>query len=131
MKVAVPIWLGRVAPVFDVAGQLVLVELADGEEIDRRQETLGDLKPEQRAGKLSDLGVDTLICGALSEPLETLLKDSGVQVLGRVCGNLDEVLKAYCAGSLKEDRFAMPGCRGRDGQPVPNGGVRGGGLSAT
>lgn len=113
MKIAVPTWRDRVAPVFDVAGRLVLVEVADGEEVGRREETLVGLEPEQRAGRLVDLDVKTLICGAISQPLEVLLTDSGIQVLACRCGDVEEILQAFCTGALKDDRYAMPGCCGR------------------
>ena len=67
MKVAVPVWQGRVSPVFDVAGQLLLVELVEGVETSRREHRLPDAEPQQRAVQLSELQVETLICGAISQ----------------------------------------------------------------
>ena len=112
MKVAVPVWQGRVSPVFDVAGQLLLVEFVGGVEKSRRDHMLVDAEPQQRAVQLSELEVETLICGAVSQPLESLLTENGIKVYGRVCGNLDDVLAAFVAGTLGQPRFAMPGCCG-------------------
>jgi predicted Fe-Mo cluster-binding NifX family protein len=94
------------------------VEVADGEEVLRREETLAGLGPEQRAAKLVDLDVRTLICGAISQPLEGLLTDSGVRVHACRCGEVEEILQAFCAGTLKNDQYAMPGCCGRRRQRV-------------
>ena len=129
MKIAVPTWRNRVAPVFDVAGRLVLVEVADGEEVGRCEETLGSLGLERRAARLVELGVDTLICGAVSQPLEVLLAGSGIQVLARVCGDVEEILQAFRAGTLEEERYAMPGCCGRRRQRSRGRRVRRGGWS--
>lgn len=113
MRVAIPIWQGRVSPVFDVAGQLLLVDADNALEQSRREETLADEEPGRRAERLADLGVTTLVCGAISQPLLLLLEAKGIEVVSRVCGEVDEVLAAFLAGGLCADRFAMPGCCGR------------------
>jgi predicted Fe-Mo cluster-binding NifX family protein len=113
MKVAVPVWQGRVSPVFDVAGQLLLVELVEGVVVGRREYPLPDAEPERRAAQLSELQVETLICGAISQALEALLTENGIRVHGRVCGSVDDVLKAFVAGTLGDAQYAMPGCCGQ------------------
>lgn len=113
MKVAVPQWQGRVSPVFDVAGQLLVVELVDGREVARDEIPLRTTGLDERAEHLAGLGIHTLICGAVSRPLEALVAEQGIRVLARVCGDVDEILRAFCAGALEEDRFAMPGCCGK------------------
>jgi predicted Fe-Mo cluster-binding NifX family protein len=113
MRVAVPVWQGRVSPVFDVAGQLLLVELVKGAETCRSEHRLRDAEPEQRAAQLCELKVETLICGAISQALEALLTENGIRVHGRVCGNVDDVLRAFATGTLGQTRFVMPGCCGQ------------------
>jgi predicted Fe-Mo cluster-binding NifX family protein len=110
MKIAVPDWQGRVSPVFDVAEQLVLVDL-DPEEPDRwLTQRLGNAGPHDRARQLVELGVDVLVCGAISWPLEALLATRGVRVIPLVCGNVAEVVQAFRDGTIRDGRFAMPGC---------------------
>lgn len=121
MIVAIPVWQGRVSPVFDVAGQLLLLELNGAVETARRQEALPEEMPERRAARLQALGIETLICGAISRPLESLLVASRIEVIPRVCGDVDEIVGAYLADQLSDDRFAMPGCccrRQRQGRGV-------------
>jgi predicted Fe-Mo cluster-binding NifX family protein len=113
MIVAVPVWQERVSPVFDVAGQVLVVELSGAAELSRRTEALSDQEPDARVRRLQDLGVHTLICGAVSRPLEALLASRGIEVISRICGNVEEVLPAFQSGQLRSDRFAMPGCCGR------------------
>jgi predicted Fe-Mo cluster-binding NifX family protein len=110
MRIAIPIWQGRISPVFDVAGQLLLVELADGREVARQEHVLRDTTAEERASLLAELGVKTLICAGVSQPLETGLNDRGIRVIAAICGNVEEVLAAFVAKHLGEERFAMPGC---------------------
>jgi predicted Fe-Mo cluster-binding NifX family protein len=113
MKLAIPIWQGRISPVFDVAGQLLLVELADGREVARREQILGGTTVDERVGKLVELGVGTLVCAGVSQSLETGLAARGIRVVARICGDVEEVLAAFVAGRLREERFAMPGCCGQ------------------
>jgi hypothetical protein len=37
MRIAIPQWQGRVSPVFDVAGILLLIDIEDGREIGREE----------------------------------------------------------------------------------------------
>ena len=113
MIVAIPVWQGRVSPVFDVAGQLLVVELNGAVESARRHESLPDEAPERRTQRLRALGVETLICGAISRPLEALLTAGRIEVIPRVCGEAEEVLQAFLSARLQDDRFAMPGCCGQ------------------
>ena len=113
MRIAVPVWRDRVSPVFDVAGSLRLVDLEDGTPLRRSDANIQEDDPGVRVQKLSELGVDVLICGAISRPLETMLTAAGVKVIAQVCGGVEEVLEAYRSGRLGEPAFAKPGCCGR------------------
>lgn len=113
MKIAIPTWQGRVSPVFDVAEQTLLVSLNGQEESDRSLESLRGMALHKRAGRLAELGVNVLLCGAISWQLETLLTTGGIKVISLVCGDVEEVLRAFRDGTLKNEQFAMPGCCGR------------------
>ena len=113
MKLAIPVWQGRISPVFDVAGQLLLVELADGREVARQEQMVDETTADERARRLAELGVGTLICAGISQPLEAILAGCGIRVIARICGGVEEVLAAFVAGRLGEERFAMPGCCGQ------------------
>ena len=110
MKVAVPNWRGRVSPVLDVAEQVLLIDLDNrGNAGGRRTERLESAAPHDRARRLTELGVDVVVCGAISSPLETLLVAGGIRVFPLICGDVDEVVQAFRDGTLDDERFAMPG----------------------
>jgi len=115
MKVAIPYWQGRVSPVFDVAGNVLLVDIADGREQARQNVALEASPPQARAAWLTATGVNVLICGAISSPLELAVSTSGIEVIGQTCGEVECVLAAFIRGELDEDVFRMPGCCGRGG----------------
>jgi predicted Fe-Mo cluster-binding NifX family protein len=108
-KIAIPYHLGRVSPVFDVARNVLTVSLKDGQEQGRGEAALGTFDPFLRAQELKNLGVDVLVCGAISQAYETALSVKGIKVIGSVCGPLEEVLSAALNGTLEDARFLMPG----------------------
>jgi len=113
MKVAIPHWQGRVSPVFDVAGNVLVVEICDGVENSREDVTLDAEDPQLRAARLAQTGADLLICGAISWPLEMALSAAGIDVIPQTCGDVEQVLAAFAKGQLRQDAFLMPGCCGR------------------
>jgi predicted Fe-Mo cluster-binding NifX family protein len=113
MKTAFAVWNNRIAPVFDTARQIHVVEAESGQ-IDREmQEPLPDELPVQKALRLAELGVGTLVCGAISKPLHEIVAAYGIQLIPFVAGDLREVIQAWLSGNLERDTFAMPGCCGR------------------
>lgn len=129
MKIAVPDWEGRVSPVFDVAKQVLLVDLGGEDNGGRYTESLGSLGPHDRARRLAELGVNVLVCGAISWPLEALLAACGIRVIPLVCGEVDEVVRAFRDGTLENERFVMPGCCRKRRQARRRRRYRGGGLT--
>ena len=113
MKVAVPTLAGRVSPVFDVARSLTVVDVEGDMEVGRGAAILEETEPAPRARRVAQLGVNVLICGAVSMPLEAMLVSAGVQVILHVCGPVEEVLQAFVSGRLTDQTFVMPGRWGR------------------
>ena len=109
MKIAIPLWNDCVSNVFDFAHRLLLVEIENGKEISRSEVELKAESLPQRAGSLKNLGVDVLICGAISRALACMVAASGTEVLAFVTGRVDDVLEAYLTGQLVKPEFTMPG----------------------
>jgi predicted Fe-Mo cluster-binding NifX family protein len=113
MKVAIPVWKGRISPVLDVASKVLLVEIISHRELNRQEYTLVPSNPWARAQAIRQLGAEVLICGAVSRQLEAALRSAEIQVICNICGPVEAVLTAYCEGRLDENVFLMPGCCGR------------------
>jgi predicted Fe-Mo cluster-binding NifX family protein len=113
MRIAIPQWQGRVSPVFDVAGRLLLVDVENGRELRRQEAPLKRADVFGRAAEVSGLGAQVLVCGAISALLEARLAAAGVHVVGFVCGAVEDVLAGFLNGELPSPEFLMPGCRGR------------------
>lgn len=110
MTVAVPVWQDRVSPVFDTACRLLVVRRQRGREVERKEFILGLLAVEALARSVSELHVDVLLCAAISEPLRQALERSGVRVEHHLCGEVETLLAAFCAGNCRRSEFRMPGC---------------------
>ena len=110
MKVAIPVYGNYVSNVFDFAHKLLLVDIKNGKETERNEVRLERLSLQQRAEKLKSLGVDVLVCGAISQVLANIVTQSGIEILPYVTGNTENVLGAYITGQLIRPEFRMPGC---------------------
>ncbi len=114
MKAAFSVWNDRIAPVFDVAQRLHLVEVAAERRISAAQIILMDVDPSTNpALRVVALDVTILVCGAISRPLHHQLMHSGIRVIPFVAGELRPVIAAWLEGRLNAKWFAMPGCRKR------------------
>lgn len=111
MKIAIPQWQERVSPVFDVAGNLLLIDVEDGRETRREEKRFLVTAPSARVTEFSTFGAGVLICGAISTALETSLIAAGVQVsihaphAGRDGSTVTALISAFypgnCADSVK------------------------------
>jgi len=114
MIIALPVWQDHVSSVLDFANRLLLVELEDGLEIGRNEILLAEQSSLERAAKLRQLGINVLICGAISRPLAYMLSGSGIDVLPFITGPTEQVLEAFREDRLDQSQFTLPGCcRGR------------------
>jgi predicted Fe-Mo cluster-binding NifX family protein len=109
MKVAVTVWEGTVSTVCDFSSRLLVFDVM-GDEVKNRSfipfET--GILPE-RVNQLGELGVEVLLCGAISRPLERMIRASGVKVIPCLRGAIEEVIGAYLDGGLSDARFTLPG----------------------
>ena len=113
MKTAISIFDARIAPVFDTAREICLVERSASGAPTKTFCRFDDGDLQAKVAWLVACGVQTLICGAVSQPLQHALAAAGIDVVSFVCGELDDVIAAQAANTLSKPAFAMPGCCGR------------------
>jgi predicted Fe-Mo cluster-binding NifX family protein len=113
VRTAFACWDDRIAPVLDTAQQICVVETEAGRIVTESRETLPEDLPVQKALRLVELEIDTLVCGAISTPVSEVIAAYGIHLLPFVAGDLREVIGAWLAGNLMRPAFAMPGCCGR------------------
>ena len=64
-------------------------------------------------GRVAELGIETLVCGAITDPLQHELSMRGVEVIGFVAGEIDGVVRSLLDRTLPNRALFMPGCCGR------------------
>jgi predicted Fe-Mo cluster-binding NifX family protein len=112
-KIALPVHNGRVAPVFDWAERVLVVDAEGGHAIRRQEEHWGALSLPERLRKLSELRIQTLICGGISAPLIEAIQADGTKVIPWIAGEVEQVLTAFMADQLFGSQWSMPGCCGQ------------------
>jgi len=111
-KIAIPTWNGRVSPVFDTASRLLVVEVGKEGECSRFETDISEHFLPSKSIRLTGLGIDTLICGAISRPLAYMITTAGIKLIPWISGQVEEVVQAFLTGTLFDPRFIMPGCAG-------------------
>lgn len=111
MKAAFTEWHGRVAPLFDVAQTVLMIET--GASDDKRERLVG-LPLDSLAAKiafLAEQGVDVLVCGAISRQVREMAEANSIQVHSFVAGEIRDVVDAWMNDRLDQVGYSMPGCR--------------------
>ncbi|MBC7186730.1 MAG: NifB/NifX family molybdenum-iron cluster-binding protein [Calditrichaeota bacterium] len=115
MRVAFSVWGDYISPVFDVARELRIVEVEDQRIVGEAQRARLTSSASERPAALRELGVQVLVCGAISRWLHAALRSSGVRVIPFVTGKVADVEAALLTGVLGRPEFLMPGCCHRHG----------------
>lgn len=110
--IALAVWGELISPVFDSARTVLIADIEEDKIVSTHVESLGPELSYSRASRLSEWGVQVLICGAISTEFARMLEVSGIYVVGFVSGNARQVLEAYLRRMPVGHAFRMPGCRG-------------------
>lgn len=114
MKVAITEFNGRVSPVFDTCRFLRLFDTAAVKDASANLVGIGHVAGPFRASYLKKIGVDAVICGAVSGQLATNVASLGIRLYPYFSGDVESVFLAFVRGELDSPGYMMPGCgRGR------------------
>jgi predicted Fe-Mo cluster-binding NifX family protein len=109
MKIAMPVWENKISPVLDTASRLLVVEFKEGGDMSRYEIYLDERDLSKRCLRIMGLGVDTLICGAVTRHFSDMLRALGVDLIMGISGQPDDVLHACFEGRLAHSKYLMPG----------------------
>jgi predicted Fe-Mo cluster-binding NifX family protein len=113
MKIAIPLFGSRVSPRFGCESEILIVDIEERKEINRRKFAAMGLGIPQRISLLSSLGVDTLICGGIDIFCLRSLSARGFEIIPGVIGEADEALNYFLSGKLREGQCIRGGRRFR------------------
>jgi len=108
-RIAIPVYKSRVSPVFDSCTRLLLIDLNQNGDIDRKEILFEGLSEIERVKMLKKTGVRTVICGGISDGFYKMISSSEISVIIGIAGEVDQVLTAYRCNRLDEPCFYMPG----------------------
>ena len=106
---AIPVFRGRISPVFDTCTQLTLLARAGNSLPSAKPLPLKGNSIFERVDEIKSMGVGVVICGAVSSAFYNLLINNGIELVCGITGDIEEVIAAYRSGTLSNARFRMPG----------------------
>lgn len=111
MKLALPVWDCCVSTVLDFSDGLLVIDSESGVINNRSMVGSAGNTMVEKVTRLRELGIQVLLCGAISRPMERMIMASGIEITPFLRGRVDDVLSAYFSERLIEPGFMLPGCR--------------------
>ena len=100
MRVSIAICHDRVCPRFDCAATLIVIDVSDGREESREVLDISAWPVHGRATRVAQLGIDQLICGALSSFDEAGFDGLPVRLVSQVAGPVEAVIQAILSEAI-------------------------------
>ena len=91
----------RVAYRLDCADTIVVARKDLKGNVQLQEAVLSERDAIRRVQQIADLGIETLICGAVSGFVFRMFQHHGIQVIGGVIGDAQDVLHHYVNGNLR------------------------------
>lgn len=114
IRLALPIFHKRISPVLDSCERLLIIDIEQKSEIDRKEIFINKLALPERVKLLRQLEVSTVICCGVSEILFKMLESSHIEPIAGIAGEVEDVICAFCCKQLNNPKYRMPGYKLRD-----------------
>lgn len=101
MRIAMPRMGEMIAPCFEHCATMAVFRIGTNGEIEQVDYPLRSREPFDRVRLLRDQRVDCVICGAVQDVYEDVLRTSGLEVISWVSGLVEELLLLYLRGRLE------------------------------
>ena len=101
MRIAIPRMGERVAPCFEHCCTMAVFWTDEAGGLDQVDYPLRSRDPFDRVRLLRDRKVDCVICGAIQDIYEDVLRTSGFEVISWVSGFVEDLLALYLRGGLE------------------------------
>jgi predicted Fe-Mo cluster-binding NifX family protein len=97
---AIPIFGNRVSSRLDCSESILFVAVDDGQIVQRHEMRWAKASVPERIHLLIDEGVRILICGGLTDMCAQLLRESSIEVIPWVRGEVEDVILRFVQGTL-------------------------------
>jgi predicted Fe-Mo cluster-binding NifX family protein len=108
--IAVPVYQNRISPLLDVSDKYVIFETENGEVKQKINISLNVEGEPQRVEKLKEIGVNTIICGAVSGCVARIVYEKGIRLISMIYGPIEEIINQYLSNSLATNCPENTGC---------------------
>jgi predicted Fe-Mo cluster-binding NifX family protein len=108
--IAIPAFQERVSPLLDVSDRYDIYETENGEIKQKVRITVTCDSDARRIEKLKEIGVDTIICGAVSGHIARFIHERGMRLISMTYGPLEEIIDAYLRNALLSCRTGPAVC---------------------
>ena len=115
MKPAMPVWNDCISTVLDFSDCLLVVDYESGVIRNRSMVSFAGATMVEKVARLRELGIQVLLCGAISRSMERMIVASGIKTIPFLRGRVNDVINAYFAGRMFGQDFMLPGCPRRPG----------------
>lgn len=114
--IALPVFQNRISPLMDVSSKYVIYETENGQIKQRMDISLNTDGESSRVEKLKEIGVDTIICGAVSGYVSHMINEKGMRLLPMIYGPVEEIIEHYLQNTLGSYCSTAGSCKGRKRQ---------------
>jgi predicted Fe-Mo cluster-binding NifX family protein len=108
-RIAIPVFESRVSPVLDSCRRIVLIDIDDGQEVNRSEILLEKLSLMERLDMLSRWGIKKIICAGVSDTMCKFLAGQNILLVTGIAGEIERIINAYICNRLDNDCYSMPG----------------------
>ncbi len=109
IRIAMPVFHKRVSPVFDNCTRLLIIDFNKKREVSRQEVSVEEFTIAERFNLIKKMNINVIICCAISETMDQMIRTSDIQLTCGIVGNVNRVLTAYLSNRLNEASFHMPG----------------------
>lgn len=104
MKIAIPNDSGKVAVHFGRAPKFTIVEIEDGEVIEKKEIDNPGHKPGYLPKFFNEKGIEIMIASGIGKRAISLFDKFNVKVISGVEGEIEEVIDKYLEGELEDSK---------------------------
>jgi predicted Fe-Mo cluster-binding NifX family protein len=108
-RLAIPVYRMRVSPVLDACTRVLLIDLHGRREVAREEIQVSVFSLVARADLLRKRDVDLLICAGISQQLDKLVREAGIELITGIVGDIEQVITGFTNRRLNHPSFRMPG----------------------
>ncbi|HDP80932.1 MAG TPA: hypothetical protein ENN21_08840 [Spirochaetes bacterium] len=98
--IAMPVYQDRISPLMDVSDRFAIFDVDEDVVRQKLVIKIQAASESERLEKLREMGITTIIGGAVSEQMARVAVDKGLRLISWINGPVDEIVELYLNGML-------------------------------